>query len=167
MEFSMNMFMGCMLIIGLLMTIFAFKIGNDVTTCSVKAQNALRGLLVMGVGLMSISSTSLLCGCTANMAHPSTGTFFIGLMAAIGIITMTLTSIIHSECIPARADTPIILTLSVLATVLSVGYLGYKVYNYVEHGKSGHKSNSIEMATLAKFNFSSKHSNPSPPYRGG
>jgi hypothetical protein len=150
-DFTMNMFMGMMMLIGLVITIFAFKIAKDVTNCSDKAQNALRGLLVMGVALLCVSSTSLVCGCTKDLSHPAIGKSFTALMVVIGIITITLTSIISSECTPAKGDLSIILILSVIVTVVSAGYLGYEFYNYIEDGKSGHKS--VEMSTLAKFNF--------------
>lgn len=129
MELPKEMLMGLMFIVGLVLTIFAFKIASDVTICNVAAQNALRGLLVMGVMLMSITATTVGINCDTGKSDKSlNGMIFVILMLIIGIVTTALVSVIHKNCEDARKDTPILLTLSVLIMVVSLGYLGYSVY---------------------------------------
>jgi|694.fasta_scaffold122934_4 uncharacterized protein YacL len=139
MDLPKEMLMGLMFIVGLVLTIFAFKITNDVNICKVSAaQNALRGLLVMGVMLMSITGTTLGINCNTGKSDSETsvnGMIFVILMLVIGIITTALVSVIHKNCEDARKDTPILLTMSVLIMVVSLGYLGYTAYN-------NHKSSS-------------------------
>ena len=123
--------MGLMFTVGLVLTIFAFKIASNVTDCNTHSQNALRGLLVMGVMLMSISGTILGINCDTGKSDKSVnGMIFVILMLIIGIVTTALVSVIHKNCEDARKDTPILLTLSVLIMVVSLVYLGYSVYNY-------------------------------------
>ena len=129
MELQKEMLMGLMFIVGLVLTIFAFKMSNDVTTCNVNAQNALRGLLVMGVMLMSITGTTLGINCDTGKSDKTVnGMIFVILMLVIGIVTTALVSVIHKNCEDARKDTPILLTMSVLIMVVSLGYLGYTGY---------------------------------------
>ena len=132
MELPKEMLMGLMFIVGLVLTIFAFKISSDVTNCNAASQNALRGLLVMGVMLMSITATTLGINCNRGKSDTETsvnGMIFVILMLIIGIITTALVSVIHKNCEDARKDTPILLTMSVLIMVVSGGYLGYTIYN--------------------------------------
>jgi cytochrome bd-type quinol oxidase subunit 2 len=133
MELPKEMLMGLMFIVGLVLTIFAFKIANDVTGCNTNTQNALRGLLVMGVMLMCITGTTLLINCNTEKSDTETsvnGMIFVVLMFLIGIITTALVSVIHKNCEDARKDTPTLLTMSVLIMVVSGGYLGYTGYNH-------------------------------------
>ena len=131
MELPREMLMGLMFIVGLVLTIFAFKIASDVTNCNTASQNALRGLLVMGVMLMSITGTTLGINCNTGKSDKSVNSMiFVILMLIIGIVTTALVSVIHKNCDNARKDTPILITLSVLIMVVSLGYLGYTVYNH-------------------------------------
>jgi uncharacterized membrane protein YedE/YeeE len=134
MQLSTDMFMGLMFIVGLVLTIFALKIASNVNNCDSSTQNAVRGLLVMGVMLMSITGTTLGINCpTRSKSHTLGGVTssmaFIVLMLIIGIITTALVSVIHKNCEDARKDTPILLIMSVLIIVVSGGYLGYTVYS--------------------------------------
>jgi cytochrome bd-type quinol oxidase subunit 2 len=141
--------MGLMFIVGLVLTIFAFKIASSVTDCNTHSQNALRGLLVMGVMLMSISGTTLGINCDIGKSDKSVnGMIFVILMLIIGIITTALVSVIHKNCEDARKDTPVLLTLSVLIMVVSLGYLGYSIYN--KHLSSDEKQmNHIDSKDLS------------------
>jgi cytochrome bd-type quinol oxidase subunit 2 len=132
MELPKEILMGLMFIVGLVLTIFAFKIASDVTECNTHSQNALRGLLVMGVMLMSISGTTLGINCDVEKSEKKNhmnGMIFVILMLIIGIITTALVSVIHKNCEDARKDTPVLLTLSVLIMVVSLGYIGYTLYS--------------------------------------
>jgi cytochrome bd-type quinol oxidase subunit 2 len=153
MNLPKEMLMGLMFIVGLVLTIFAFKIASDVTKCNTNTQNALRGLLVMGVMLMCITGTTLLINCNTEKSDKSVnGMIFVILMLLIGIITTALVSVIHKNCEDARKDTPTLLTMSVLIMVVSVGYLGYTVYN--KHLSSDEKQMN---------NIDSKHLSSGPP----
>jgi len=136
MELPKEILMGLMFIVGLILTIFAFKIASDVTGCNANSQNALRGLLVMGVMLMSISATTLGMNCDTGKSDKSVnGMIFVILMLLIGIVTTALVSVIHKNCKDARKDTPILLTLSILIMVVSLGYLGEKKSGYFKDTK--------------------------------
>ena len=148
MELPKEMLMGLMFIVGLVLTIFAFKISSDVTNCNAASQNALRGLLVMGVMLMSITATTLGINCNRGKSDTETsvnGMIFVILMLIIGIITTALVSVIHKNCEDARKDTPILLTMSVLIMVVSLGYLGYSVYNH--HKSSSNSEHPHDLLT--------------------
>lgn len=149
MELSTEMFMGSMFIVGLVLTIYAFKIAPATKNCSITAQNAVRGLIVMGVMLMSITGTFMICGCgVAKLKHETIGMGFTILMLLIGIIVMVLSSIIHEDCNAAKKDTPLLISLSVLVTIASGGYLVYKGYNMVKSkGFVGKNGGGIEMAS--------------------
>lgn len=130
MQLPKEIFMGLMMIVGLILTIYAFKIASDVVDCDISAQNAVRGLLVMGVTLMCISGTTLVINCPSkgDKDNHMNGMIFVILMLVIGIVTTALASVIHKKCEESRKDTPILLTLSVLIMVVSGGYLGYTLY---------------------------------------
>lgn len=135
-ELSMKMFMGSMFIIGLVLTIYAFKIGPKVKNCDEKTQNSARGILVMGVMMISVSSTFIACGCGMSVHNNQLGMVFLGLMLIVGISTISLSSIIHGSCPSARDYTTPLIVISVLSTVLTIGYLGYKGYNMSQNSKS-------------------------------
>ena len=149
MELSIKMFMGLMLIIGLTLTIFAFMIADNVTTCNVKAQNAVRGLLAMGVALFCISATMLTFGC-ANFSNASVlGMVFIVVLLLIGITTIGLVSVIITECKPAKSSCTVPLILSIIVTISSAGYLGYKGYLFYNKNQQPSGLNKSEASTPA------------------
>jgi hypothetical protein len=160
------MFTIMMFVIGIIITVYAFKISNDVTTCSANSQNSVRGLLVMGVALVSICATTLICGCSSDKTHPLLGTAFITFMFIISLSTTILTYNIQTDCQAAKNDTSVIFTLAIIGSLLSGGYLGMKLYNYKETG--GKSSNSQEMKSISfsqlKFN---DHSPLDEKYTGG
>lgn len=125
---SMKMFMSLMLLVGIILTIYAFRINNVIKNCPMKVQNAARGLVVLGVLLISISGTYMVCGCSKTLSNSTLGISFVVLMLFMGIIVITLTSIIHSSCKPARKSTPVLLSLAVITTVMSSGYLYSTVF---------------------------------------
>jgi len=136
MQISMEMFMILMFFVGLILTIYAFKIGpivnNSKPFCPVSTQNAVRGLLVMGVMILSVSGTYMVCGFGGDgnrIDQGIIGMSFVSLMLAIGIIVIVLTSTIHSACPDARKNTPVLMTLAVLTAVASGSYLSYRGYN--------------------------------------
>ena len=133
-ELSMSMFMTLLILLGLTLTVYSFILASDVTNCSASAQNAVRGLLVMGVLLFSISGTLLAFKCSISNKkgfHSILGTSFIVLLLVICLITIGLVSTIHKECMAARNKTPVLLGLSVLITVITSGYLGFEGYKMI------------------------------------
>jgi cytochrome bd-type quinol oxidase subunit 2 len=135
MQISINLFLGVLLFIGLVLTVCSFILATSVADCSIHAQNAVRGLLTMGVGLFCISATMLLCKCGANFDKDGSilGNVFPVFIMLIGGITIGLVSTIHKECEKARKMTPALITLSVFITLGSGGYLGLKIYNNVKN----------------------------------
>lgn len=131
-ELSMPMFMALLILVGLTLTVYSFILASDVTNCSASAQNAVRGLLVMGVLLFSIPGTLLAFKCSiSNKTGFHLGTSFIVLLLVICLITIGLVSTIHKECLTARNKTPVLLGLSVLITVITSGYLGFEGYKMI------------------------------------
>ena len=135
MQISINLFLGVLLIIGLVLTVSSFILATSVADCGIHAQNAVRGLLTMGVGLFCISATMLLCKCGSNFDKDGSklGTAFPVFIFLIGVITLGLVITIHKECEKARKMTPALITLSVFIALGSGGYLGVKVYNNVRN----------------------------------
>lgn len=134
MQLSMGMFMAIMFIVGLVLTVYAFKLGPSVKNCSAAAQDAARGLIVLGIMIISISGTYMVCGCekiSSPLTHSAIGIGFVVLMLLIGISVIGLTSTIHKECENARTDTPVLLTISSITTIISIVYLVYRGYSKV------------------------------------
>ena len=134
MKINMNIFLGILLIIGLALTVCSFILSSYVVDCSIHAQNAVRGLLTMGVGLFSISATMLACKCGVNFDRDGSilGTVFPVIVFLIGVITFGLVITIHKECEKARKMTPALITLSFFIAFGAGGYLGLKIYNKVK-----------------------------------
>lgn len=136
MQLSMGMFMSLMFIVGLVLTIYSFKLGPAVKNCSAAAQDAARGLVVLGVMLISISGTYMVCGCEKiglpMKSHSVTGIGFVVLMLLIGISVIGLTSTIHKECQNARTDTPVLITIASITTLVCIVYLVYRGYSAVK-----------------------------------
>lgn len=135
MQLSMKFFMSLMLIVGLVLTLYAFRINSHVNDCSKAVQNAARGLIVMGVILVSVSSTYMVCGCSKSLSTTALGMGFVLLMLVIGVTVISLTSIIHSGCKNARKSTPLLISLAVLTVVLSGSYLTFNIFG----NKDGYK----------------------------
>lgn len=137
MELTMGMFMGLMFIVGLVLSIYALKIGPLVQNCDIKVQNAARGLLVVGVIMLSVAGTYMVCGCSASsITRGNIGMSFVVFMLLIGILVMSLTSIIYSGCPATRRDTPALITLSVLVSAVSAIYLAYRGYTDLRGGSA-------------------------------
>ena len=135
MKISMNIFLILLLCIGLALTVSSFILASDVVNCNIHAQNAVRGLLTMGVALFSISGTMLACQCAVNFDRDGSilSTVFPVFILAIGITTFGLVMTINEHCVKARRFTPILITLSVVTTIVPGGYLGLKIYNKVKN----------------------------------
>ena len=135
MKINMTIFLILLACIGLSLTVCSFILASDVVDCSINSQNAVRGLLTMGVALFCISITMLVCGCGSNFDKNGTilGNVFPVFVFLIGVITLGLVITIHNDCEKARKMTPVLITLSVLIALGSGGYLGVKVYNKVKN----------------------------------
>ena len=134
MKFSMTIFLVVLLLIGLTLTVVSFVLASSVDECSKDAQNALRGLLTMGVALFSITGTMLACKCTQKFEEAGSvlSTVFSVVLLVIGSVTIGLVATIHKECENARKITPFLLSLSVLITLGAIAYLGMKIYDKVK-----------------------------------
>lgn len=148
-QFDTQMFMGINLILGLVLTVFAFKLSASTKTCNnEKVTNSVKGLMVIGVVLITQASTMLACGC----GKTSTGIFgiklaylFSILSLALGVAIITLSAIIKNgmsdSCKATSSDTGVLIALGSIMSALSVGFLGYKLFQ-----KRG-------GAALLNFNF--------------
>jgi cytochrome bd-type quinol oxidase subunit 2 len=125
---EVGLLMGLMFVLGLILTIYGFKISDAVDKCSSnKVRHSARGLLVMGVLVMAVSGTMMAVGGSMyKMAKIDVGV--MSLMLIAGITVLTMVSIVHKDCPHARKDTPVLMTLASLVSVVSLGYLGYTGY---------------------------------------
>jgi uncharacterized membrane protein len=127
MEISLGMFMGVMFIVGVILTLYGFKLANAVKNCTQDSvQNSVRGLLIMGTILVTVAATYMVCGCgTQSVSQNVLGMRFVVLMIIIGLCVIGLASTIHAGCPDAQKDTPALITIAVLTVLVSGGYLGY------------------------------------------
>lgn len=135
MKINMNTFLILLVFIGLTLTICSFVLASSVADCSINSQNAVRGLLTMGVALFCISATMFVCKCGSNFDKEGSilGNVFPVFVFLIGVITLGLVITIHNDCKKARNMTPALITLSVFTALGSGGYLGLKIYNKVNN----------------------------------
>jgi len=164
--------MALIFVIGLVITIFSFKIAGTLVDCSINSQNALRGLIVMGTALICIPITILAFNCQLKSTEKESmmGNVFVVLLLLINIAITGLACVIHNECEHSRTYTSILIPLSVIAACACFLYLGYegykkfatgthKVHENVKHG-SADSSN-------VSSNVSSPVSSPSFSPQGG
>lgn len=131
MKLSMMTFMVVTLVIGLVITVFAFKISTATKNCNdEKVNSAVKGLIAIGVILISVPATFIACGCSAaSLSNKMVGTMFVTFFTALGIVLITLSSIIHnSNCGVIKSDTSILISCGSIMTGLGVLYLLYKMY---------------------------------------
>tara|TARA_Y100000389_G_scaffold99454_1_gene96192 strand:- start:3025 stop:3474 length:450 start_codon:yes stop_codon:yes gene_type:complete len=134
---SMNALFGVMFVVGILFSIYALSEAPKTKDCSIAAQNAMRGILVMGVAMTCISFTALMCKCgSSDSSHGLGGVFLIG-MICFSVTTLVLISIIMGQCKDAsNGVTTTMLILAIIAVLVSGGYGGYLLYE--DHqGKDG------------------------------
>ena len=120
---SMNALFGVMFVVGILFSIYALTEAPNTKDCPVAAQNAMRGILVMGVAMTCISFTALMCKCGANHASHGLGSLFLIGMICLSITTLVLISIIVGTCKDASHGMTItMLILAIIAVLVSAGY---------------------------------------------
>jgi hypothetical protein len=160
-----TIFMLIIFLIGLTITVYSYKIAGTVVDCSINAQNAVRGLLVMGTALICIPITILAFNCPLPLESGKDSIMsnvFILLLLLINSSIIGLSSVIHNECEASREYTKILIPLSVLATSFSLGYLVYEVYRAFAKGKGKSSSKSIEMVKLPQPQTHSDSPSDSP-----
>ena len=171
-ELGSTLFMVLIFLIGIAITTASFKIAKTVVDCSINAQNAVRGLLVMGTALICIPITILAFKCALPAGKESLmGDIFILLLLLINISVIGMCSVIHNECEASRKYTQFVIPLSVFATIGSGGYIGYKGYNKFLKNKGGKSkgSKSVEVINIGKgkgsevINAKEQYATPSTP----
>ena len=146
----MGTFMIIMFLVGLVLTIYAFKISNSILNCNEhpSVQSAVKGLIVLGIMLLSISATYMVCGCSANIHNKTIGMGFVILMFIISIVIIGLISTIYNGCKEARSELPVLLGMSALSTVISGIYLVSKIISLnIEYKNS---NNNTQKSTKQK-----------------
>ena len=159
-----TIFMLIIFLIGLTITVYSYKIAGTVVDCSINAQNAVRGLLVMGTALICIPITILAFNCPLPLESGKDSIMsnvFILLLLLINGSIIGLSSVIHNECEASREYTKILIPLSVLATSFSLGYLVYEVYGVFAKGKGKSSSKSVEMVKIPQLHSDSPSGSPS------
>ena len=129
-KLDMQMLTGINFILGIVITVFAIKLSNATKTCTIeKVTNSVKGLLVVGVVLLTSSATSLACGCAkSDMFSGRVGYLASALNLARGVTIITLASIVHGKCESSKSDTGVLIALGSILIAMSVGYLGYKAF---------------------------------------
>ena len=135
-EFNLTALMGFNFVLGLAITVFALKIGNATKNCTdTKVNNSIKGLLSVGLILMSVSGTSFACGCAGNALINNNIHMIFGVFSlALGVVLVTLASIVHNKCGVPKSDTGLIIALGSVMIAVSVGYLGMKAFKRVRGG---------------------------------
>ena len=129
-----------MLLIGLVLTFYSFKIMDDIddddkdSKCDSHAKKAGRGLLVMGVSIAMISLTLMVAGGCPSVtskvgkkavAMAEEPMAVLVLLALLSITTLVLSSIVRSKCSKAKSNANVVLGLSAVGTIVSLGLIGY------------------------------------------
>ena len=165
MKNAATVFMALIFIIGLVITIFSFRIAGTLVDCSINSQNALRGLIVMGTALICIPITILAFHCQLKLPsgkESMMSNVFIVLLLLINIAIIGLASVIHKDCEASRSHTSILIFLSVFATFACASYLGYEGYSTFAKGKAkDHLKKPVEIE-LAATRAGVSPSSPSP-----
>ena len=165
MKFSMTIFLILLLFIGLGLTVISFVLAGYVEKCSINAQNAVRGLLTMGVSLFSICGTMLVCKCAEKFDQSGSilNTVFPVLLLLISGVTIGLVATIHNECEKARKITPVLIALSVFITLGTTAYIGKKIYKKIKPDDVVSPSPNPSLASSSKSSSVSDNS----PLLGG
>lgn len=132
-KLDMQMLTGINFVLGIVITVFAMKLSNATKTCTIeKVTNSVKGLLVVGVVLVTSSATSLACGCAkTDLFSGKVGYLASALNLVLGVTIVTLASIVHGKCEATKSDTSILIALGSIMLALSVGYIGYKTFRKV------------------------------------
>lgn len=128
---SSKIFSTLIFVIGIILIVFSLKIANQINKCSNQVNNATRGLLIIGVMLVSISGTNLVCGCcnADSLTGKSMLYGFVLLNCLLAFTCMVLSSIIHSKCPEVRQNITPLIVMSTVLLVATLGYLGYSFYS--------------------------------------
>ena len=136
-QMSMNALFGVMFVVGILFSIYALIEAPKTKDCPTAAQNAMRGILVMGVAMTCISFTALMCKCGSSDSSHGLGIFFLFGMICLSVTALVLISIIIGNCKDAsHGMTTTMLVLAIIAVLVSGGYGGYLIYEEYQ-GKVG------------------------------
>ena len=131
---TMPVLMGFMVVIGFLITLFAFNMAKDTDKCpasSLAAKRATRILITLGVFMMSMAGTYLLCGCTrvGDFLHKDNlNLMFIALLFVIGVVVNFLVSTVRTGCPETSESGSVLLNLSSLVIVISLVFFGIRLY---------------------------------------
>lgn len=131
---TMPIFMGLMVVIGLFITVFAFNLAKDADKCppnALSTKRAARILISLGVFMVSMASTYLLCGCTnvGNFLHKDNiNMMFVMILLFLGIFVNILVNTVRKGCKETGNSGSILLSLSSLVVVLSILYFTYRLY---------------------------------------
>lgn len=133
MELHANIVIILVLVLGIMLAAFSFKLSDQTVTCTDQTvRRAVNGCLVLSTILVAASITFMLCGCGSGTTLKISS--ILGLFFALGITIITLSSIVHdkagnSGCMAARDTTPILITISTIMSVGCLAYFGFKMYN--------------------------------------
>lgn len=151
MHIPLGLLMGVMFFLGLILTIFAFKISDAVDKCTNNSvRHSARGLLVMGVVVMAVSATMMYAGLEHMHKAAHIGMGVMGLMFVAGITVLGMVSNIHKDCPAARSDTPTLISLASIVSAVSLAYILYNLYQRFAKQKS---SSARAESTMSSFNF--------------
>ena len=132
-------------VLGLFLTLVSFKLSSAIQKSSKcvqqnKLANANRGILVVGIVLFMSSVGYILCkrNCSSESSPESTSELmYLSFNLVLGIVIIVLFSIVSSElkkcgAVLSKSDSALVtfgILIGVASTVLSIGFLGKKLYD--------------------------------------
>ena len=130
------------LVLGIVMLVTNFQVDNALRgkQCNDTAlNNANKGILVLAVTAIvsSLGYMACLTKCTSGVGSVYETEVYVGFSLLLGIVLIALGSIVHNraaavmDCSAAKHHTTLLITVGVIMTVLSGGYLSFYAYeNY-------------------------------------
>ena len=137
-----QLFCLAILILGIVMLVTNFQVDNALRgkQCTDSAlNNANKGILVLAVTAIvsSLGYMACLSKCTSGVGSVYETEVYVGFSLLLGIVLIALGSVIHNRaakemsCESAKHHTTLLVTIGVIMTVISGGYLGFYAYeNY-------------------------------------
>ena len=130
------------LVLGIVMLVTNFQVDNALRgkQCNDTAlNNANKGILVLAVTAIvsSLGYMACLAKCNSGVGSVYETEVYVGFSLLLGIVLISLGSVVHNraaavgDCSSAKHHTALLITLGVIMTVLSGGYLAFYAYeNY-------------------------------------
>ena len=158
-----KIFMVLMMVIGILLLILTKRVNDEIKPgcISEKLRNANRGVLVVGVLLIAIGASNLICEWRCDCSSSSLESdklilIYSTVVSLLGIVLISLGAVISSEskdlCNAPSGNS--IWQLGIIATIIPLAYIGYDIYGRMDSGgggllSKGSPSKDVEMGSMS------------------